>query len=74
MATSSDVKMPKLAPAPMKLDAHSHPWNCWNAVEKGASESICHQRKKESLIRPGLISLSLSLSLSEANKQTKVVC
>ncbi len=41
MATSKEVRMPRLAPAPMSLDAHSQPANCWKAVEKGAPASIC---------------------------------
>lgn len=40
MATMSDVKMPRLAPAPITLDTQPHPSLPLKAPEKGASVSI----------------------------------
>ena len=40
IATSSDVSIPKLAPAPITFDAHFHPFSPLNAAENGASASI----------------------------------
>ena len=41
MATISEVRMPRLAPAPMTLDTHAHRSRPLNAPENGASGSIC---------------------------------
>lgn len=41
IATISDVRMPRLAPAPITLDTHPHPELPLNAPENGASVSIC---------------------------------
>nr|ACR35722.1 unknown [Zea mays] len=40
MATMSEVRMPRLAPAPTTLDTHAHRSRPLNAPENGASGSI----------------------------------
>jgi len=52
MATMSEVRMPRLAPAPMTLDTHADRSRPLNAPENGASGSICsalhhHQTKQK---------------------------
>jgi hypothetical protein len=42
IATNSDVRIPKLAPAPITFDTHPNPFVFpLNAAENGASASIC---------------------------------
>jgi hypothetical protein len=70
IATISDVRMPRLAPAPITFDTHPQPSRPVNAPENGASGSICtHQKKEENSIG---IRLSAEELLTE--KRRKLHC
>jgi hypothetical protein len=47
IATISDVRMPRLAPAPITFDTHPQPSRPVNAPENGASGSICTSEKRK---------------------------